>query len=83
MGVVTQFGNEWKICDPGSFEMGHLVGAAEYDADGNLAEFSPGGYVMGLGEIDGRSVSVGGDDFTLSAEARMTSTSSPTTSLNH
>ena len=26
-----------KFCDPGSFlEMGHLVGAAEYDADGNF-----------------------------------------------
>ena len=56
-----------KFCDPGSFlEMGHLIGAAEYDSEGNLVEFSPGGYVMGLGEISGRPVSVGGDDFTLS-----------------
>jgi acetyl-CoA carboxylase carboxyltransferase component len=56
-----------KFCDPGSFlEMGHLVGAADYDANGNLVEFSPGGYVMGLGEISGRPVSVGGDDFTIS-----------------
>ncbi len=56
-----------KFCDPGSFlEMGHLVGAADYDSEGNLTSFSPGGYVMGLGEISGRPVSVGGDDFTLS-----------------
>ena len=55
-----------KFCDPGSFlEMWHLVGAAEYDAEGNLVEFSPGGYVMGFGEISGRPVSLGGDDFTL------------------
>ncbi|MCC6437349.1 MAG: hypothetical protein IT196_20135 [Acidimicrobiales bacterium] len=53
--------------DPGSFlEAGPLVGAAEYDADGNLRAFTPGGYVHGLGEIDGRPIAVGGDDFTIS-----------------
>jgi acetyl-CoA carboxylase carboxyltransferase component len=56
-----------KIVDPGSFiEAGPLVGAAEYDDDGNLREFTPGAYVMGLGEIDGRPVAIGGDDFTIS-----------------
>ena len=43
-----------------------MVGAAEFDEKGNLIEFSPGGYVMGLGEIDGRPVAIGGDDFTIS-----------------
>jgi acetyl-CoA carboxylase carboxyltransferase component len=56
-----------EILDPGSFsEMGELMGAAEYDEDGNLLGFTPGGYVMGLGEIGGRPVSIGGDDFTIS-----------------
>ena len=55
-----------KMLDPGSFmEAGPLVGAAEY-VDGNLREFTPGAYVMGLGEIDGRPVAIGGDDFTIS-----------------
>ncbi len=44
-----------KMLDPGSFiEAGPMVGAADYDADGNLRDFTPGGFVMGLGEIDGR-----------------------------
>ena len=56
-----------KIADPGSFvEYGPMVGAAEFDDDGNLTEFTPGAFVMGLGEIEGRSVAIGGDDFTIS-----------------
>ena len=56
-----------KILDSGSFvEYGPMIGAAEYDDEGNLIEFSPGAYVMGLGEIDGRPVAIGGDDFTIS-----------------
>ncbi|MDP6070552.1 MAG: carboxyl transferase domain-containing protein [SAR202 cluster bacterium] len=56
-----------KMVDPGSFmESGPMVGAAEFDAEGNLTGFTPGGYVMGLGEIDGRPVAIGGDDFTIS-----------------
>ena len=56
-----------KIADPGSFvEYGPMVGAAEFDDEGNLTEFTPGAFVMGLGEIEGRSVAIGGDDFTIS-----------------
>ena len=56
-----------KMADPGSFiEAGPMVGAAEYDENGNLSGFSPGAYVMGLAEIDGRPVAIGGDDFTIS-----------------
>ncbi len=56
-----------ELVDDGSFvEMGKLMGLPEYDEDGNLIDFTPGGYVMGLGEIDGRPVSIGGDDFTIS-----------------
>jgi acetyl-CoA carboxylase carboxyltransferase component len=56
-----------KMVDSGSFfEAGPLVGAVEYDEDGNLSEFTPGAYVMGLAEIDGRPIAIGGDDFTIS-----------------
>lgn len=56
-----------KFVDPGTFiEAGPLVGAAEYDADGNLTDFTPGAYVMGLAEVNGRPVAIGGDDFTIS-----------------
>ena len=56
-----------KMADPGSFlEAGPMVGAAEFDEDGNITEFTPGAYVMGLAELDGRPVAIGGDDFTIS-----------------
>ena len=56
-----------KMVDPGSFvEAGPMVGAAEYDQAGNLVGFTPGAYVMGLAELDGRPVAIGGDDFTIS-----------------
>ena len=38
-----------KFLDSGSFfEAGPMVGAAEYDADGNMTEFLPGAYVLGM-----------------------------------
>jgi acetyl-CoA carboxylase carboxyltransferase component len=56
-----------KMTDPGSFmEAGPLVGAVEYDENGNISEFTPGAYIMGLAEIDGRPIAIGGDDFTIS-----------------
>lgn len=56
-----------KLADPGTFvEMGPLMGGASYDADGNLIDFVPGGWVGGTAELDGRPVAVGGDDFTIS-----------------
>ncbi len=56
-----------KFLDPGSFfEAGPLVGAYEYDHDGNLRDFTPGAFVMGMGAIEGRSIVIGGDDFTIS-----------------
>ena len=43
-----------KILDSVSFvEYGPMIGAAEYDDEGNLIEFSPGAYVMGLGDMHG------------------------------
>ncbi len=56
-----------RLADPGTFqEAGLLVGATDYDANGNLTDFKPGAYVMGLAEINGRPVAIGGDDFTIS-----------------
>ena len=56
-----------KFLDPGSFfEAGPLVGAYEYDANQNLRDFTPGAFIMGMGQIDGRNIVIGGDDFTIS-----------------
>ena len=55
-----------RLLDPGSFhEVGAIAGRATYDEHGHLVELSPTNFVMGRGRIDGRPVSVGGDDFTV------------------
>jgi acetyl-CoA carboxylase carboxyltransferase component len=55
-----------RLLDPGSFhEIGAIAGKAQYDAQGQLADFTASNFVMGRGRIDGRTVSVGGDDFTV------------------
>jgi len=55
-----------RLLDPGSFhEIGALAGRAEYDESGQLASFTPSNFVAGTGRIDGRQVSIGGDDFTV------------------
>ena len=54
------------LLDAGSFqEIGALSGAARYDAQGELAEFTPANLVIGRGRIDGRAIAVAGDDFTV------------------
>ncbi|MDH3248182.1 MAG: propionyl-CoA carboxylase [Acidimicrobiia bacterium] len=53
------------LVDAGSFsEVGSLTGNATYRGD-ELVEFTPAPYVMGLADIDGRPVAVGGEDFTV------------------
>lgn len=53
------------LADPGSFrEVGKLTGKGEYVA-GELKKLTPAPYVMGLAEIDGRPVAIGGEDFTV------------------
>ena len=53
------------LCDAGSFrEVGKLTGKGTY-VDGKLQKVVPAPYVMGLATIDGRSVAVGGEDFTV------------------
>ena len=50
------------IADRGSFqEVGKLTGKGEYDKDGNLVKVTPAPYVMGIAEIYGRPVSLGGE----------------------
>jgi acetyl-CoA carboxylase carboxyltransferase component len=53
------------LLDPASFqEEGPIAGHSETDDAGNLVSFSAANYVLGFGKIDGRSVVVGGEDFT-------------------
>ncbi len=53
------------LVDKGSFqEVGKLTGSAKYEG-GALASVTPAPYVMGLARIDGRTVAVGGEDFTV------------------
>src|SRR5438552_209725 len=55
-----------RLLDKGSFhEIGKIAGRAEYDAKNDLVAFTPSNFVFGRGEIDGRPVVVGGDDFTV------------------
>lgn len=54
-----------KLLDPGTFhETGALAGRAEYEGD-QLTNFTPSNFVMGRAKIGGRTVVVGGDDFTV------------------
>lgn len=54
------------LCDPGTFrEHGPMAGSAYLDEEGRVEQFTPANYVVGVGKIGGRSVAVGGEDFTL------------------
>ena len=54
------------LVDPGSFaEIGGLSGFPEYDADGKLIGFTPANVICGRARINGRTVFVTGDDFTV------------------
>jgi acetyl-CoA carboxylase carboxyltransferase component len=53
-------------------EIGALARMHEYDADGNVVGSTPSSYVCGLGQVDGRAVAVGGEDFTVGAGAPQT-----------
>jgi acetyl-CoA carboxylase carboxyltransferase component len=55
------------MLDAGTFrEHGAMAGGAYLDENGDVESFSPANYVIGLGEVDGRRVAIGGEDFTLS-----------------
>src|ERR1700704_6766709 len=54
------------LVDSGSFhEIGAISGSAEYDQHGELTSLTPANCVFGRGKIDGRTVVVVGDDFTV------------------
>jgi acetyl-CoA carboxylase carboxyltransferase component len=55
-----------KLVDNGSFhEMGAVAGTGEYDAGGDLQKQTPANCIFGRARIDGRTVVVVGDDFTV------------------
>ena len=54
------------LVDANSFqEVGKLTGQGKYDDSGKLLGVTPAPYVMGLAQIDGRPVAIGGEDFTV------------------
>jgi acetyl-CoA carboxylase carboxyltransferase component len=66
LGKLTVRERIATLLDEGSFrEHGSMAGSAYLDEHGNVEEFTPANYVVGLGQIDGRQVAVGGEDFTL------------------
>lgn len=53
------------LADPGSFhEIGTIAGRATYEG-GDLVDLTPTNFVMGRAHIDGRTVVLAGDDFTV------------------
>ena len=66
LGKLTVRDRIDALLDRGSFhEIGALTGRGTYDESGELTAFTPANFVMGRGRIDGRTVVVGGDDFTV------------------
>ena len=54
------------IADPHSFqEVGKLTGKGQYDEQGRVIKVTPAPYVMGIAEVDGRPVAIGGEDTTV------------------
>src|SRR5436190_2099340 len=55
-----------KLTDRGSFhEIGAVSGIGEYDEQGELKQLTPANCVFGRAKVDGRTVVVVGDDFTV------------------
>lgn len=55
-----------KLTDKGSFhEIGAVSGVGEYDSTGELKSVTPANCVFGRARVDGRTVVVVGDDFTV------------------
>ena len=49
------------IVDSDSFqEVGKLTGKGQYDEQGRVIKVTPAPYVMGIAEVDGRPVAIGG-----------------------
>jgi len=55
-----------RLLDADSFhEIGGIAGSGDYDDNGDLISLTPANCVFGRGRVDGRSVVVVGDDFTV------------------
>lgn len=55
-----------RLLDAGTFhEIGAVSGFAEYTAAGELEKFSPTNFLFGRGKVEGRTVVVEADDFTV------------------
>jgi acetyl-CoA carboxylase carboxyltransferase component len=55
-----------KLIDKGSFhEIGAVAGIGEYDSSGELQKLTPANCVFGRARVDGRTLVVVGDDFTV------------------
>lgn len=55
-----------KLIDKGSFhEIGAVSGIGEYDSSGDLKKLTPANCVFGRARVDGRTIVVVGDDFTV------------------
>ena len=54
------------LVDEGSFhEIGKVSGSATYDADGELVDLRSANFLFGRARVDGRTVVVAADDFTV------------------
>jgi acetyl-CoA carboxylase carboxyltransferase component len=54
------------LLDEGSFhEIGGITGTGSYDTEGRLVGMTPTNFIFGRGRIDGRTVAIAGDDFTV------------------
>jgi propionyl-CoA carboxylase beta chain len=66
IGKLTVRERVTALLDPGSFhEIGKIAGTAEYGPDNALTAFRASNAVVGHGHVNGRPVSVQGDDFTV------------------
>jgi len=55
-----------QFLDAGSFrEIGSIAGTAVYADDGGLERFTPANCIFGRGRVDGRTIAVVADDFTV------------------
>ena len=66
LGKLTLRERFEALLDEGTFrETGRMAGGATLDDAGEVERFDPANYLLGSGEINARTVVVGGEDFTL------------------
>ena len=66
-GKLTIYERIERLVDKDSFfEVGSTMGRARYDDNGDIIDYLPAAFATGLAEIDGRMVTIGGEDFTIS-----------------